>query len=508
MPFAPKPLALNQDVYVVDPEDAAVQYRARVVELAGESAKLALYPNPDLLPDFTTLGRRYFITIPGDIPREAALVLPNFTAKVKGYQEMQHAAGITDGLEWTAAPVAPAPTVAATVKVPRPERDNAFGLKVPGASEHVGPHATSPVQGPSVTTGPMATTGTMIPQTVGTAPAAQPSGPPLASAEPTHARASFAPAPARIPLPPGTPEWALKGIPDGTALIVKTTTDSFWGRYSGKRAYVNASSPGDLPGSTIFAVTIDELPFPEVNAHRFEGLAQGLVQGPVQSPVGPGLVSAPLGPVPGIPTIDITNMPVQQRAAALKGQLVTVRLHSTESVFNCLLEDVTASGLVFLAGQMTPSWEDVKAVEPMGKIPGAKPTKEEKAALKEQAKVEKAAAKLAAAPAQQAVPGAEAVPSIEPANALQSAIEAVSAALNGGKVTRKVLEGVLPLLQAAKAYQDAIVDTRDADVSGAEAVGRTSLTVSLQPPQNLGLLRVAIDHAISTLADARAKIDA
>jgi hypothetical protein len=57
---------------------------------------------------------------------------------------------------------------------------------------------------------------------------------------------------------------------------------------------------------------------------------------------------------------------------------------------------------------------------------------------------------------QQTLPGTvPPTPAVQPApvtsaDPLQLAIETIQTALNGGKVTRKVLEGVLPLLQKAQ----------------------------------------------------------
>ncbi len=405
------PLTINQDAYIVDPEDAASQFRARIIALTETEASIALYPNPDVAPDFATLSTRYRETV----PKESVLTLPHVSAKVKGYQDSLIAAGVTDGLEWAAAPIA-----AADKPISRPARDGAFGIKA--------------------------------------APAA-------------------APAPAPEKLPAGTPEWALPEVPNGLVLTVNPTTHLFWLKYAGKTAIVTGSGPGEIEGSTHLHVEIDGLPFYDANAHRFT----------------PQTASA-------APTL-----PLSEKAKGMKGSLVSIRLTSTESPFNCVLEDVTTDGISFLNGQMKATWDQVKSIETfsLDKLPGAPPSAEQKAAAKAAAKAEKAAAKEATKPAdapvtaQQAVPGTESVPTIEPGNALQNAIEAVQAVLNGGKVTRKALEGIVPLLQAAQVHQ-----------TNLEGVAQGAVGAAIVPsqPQVSGLIRVAIEHAISTLADAKAKL--
>ncbi len=253
-------------------------------------------------------------------------------------------------------------------------------------------------------------------------------------------------------------------------MVVKPSTHSFWSTLVGKRATVYATGPGEIQGSTDLSVMIDGLPHQGVNAHRFEPVVEE--------------------------TVDLTaGMTIQQRAAALKGQVVTITQHSVFSSTNCALDDMDESGLVLMGGRLKIAWADVKAIEPMGAIPGAPPTKEQKAAAKEAAKAaklaakeaEKAAAKIAptsppvlfaaqeaAKAEQQSLPGTEAIAAINPATALYHAIEAISVALNGGKVTRKVLEGVLPLLQMAQTHQ--------ANLEVGNYVGAATPTGAPKPP--------------------------
>ncbi len=449
MVFATKPLTVNQDIYIVDEEDAGSQYRGRVIALLADSmVELALYPNPDVAPDFATLGAAYRgITVPGI----KVLALPHVTAKVKGYQEALVAAGIADGLEWTPAPVAATPVVAATAKVQdKPARDGAFGFKKPGQA----------------------------------APAAlvQPTTPPSTPAAPIVAPAAVQTPPVSV-LPPGTPGWALAGVADGTVLTVKPTEHPFWKPLVGKQAKVTGSAPGEIAGSTDLHVIIDDLPYPAANAHRFQ----------------PTVVSAAVLP---------TALP--DRAKALQGKVVSIRLKTTESPFNCVLEVVSPTGISILSGQVTSSWEEIESIEPLttAAIPGAKPTAEEKAAAKEQAKAEKEAAKATEkaakeaakvaekaakdAAAQTALAGTVPPPTVSIAGSLSAALEAVQAALTGGKVTKKVLEGVLPLLQSALQHQTNLE-------SGAPAA-------PVAAPQIDGTLRAGLDHMIATATELRGRL--
>lgn len=136
-----------------------------------------------------------------------------------------------------------------------------------------------------------------------------------------------------------------------------------------------------------------------------------------------------LGPEAKAPATAAAPTPMAQYAP-LVGKLVTLTLKSTASPLNVVLEAVTLSGATVLSGQRTYPWEDIASIVEMtaASIPGSK----------EAVKAEALQTAVAA---------------IDPAKALDQALEAVQAALSGGKVTKKVLEGILPLLVAAKGFQ-------------------------------------------------------
>ncbi len=304
---------------------------------------------------------------------------------------------------------------------------------------------------------------------------------------PTATTAPAAPKLAPIPIDPVSlsvaPDWA-KHVIDGTRLVIAATDHPKWSLQAGKTAIVLTSAPGDAPGAVLFTIEIDGLVYPDVNANRFV----------------PPAVVAPVPPAPpastGIPesvakfaadqqyrTI-LAEMTTQQRAAVLKGQVVTVTVLSTLSAINCMLENVTEQGIIILGGKLTP-WADIKSIEPMGAIPGAPPTPEQKAAAKAAAKAEKAAAKVAAKnlnavttldgaasdgrnvqPAQ--LTDAELTKAmIPPATAIAQALDAINVALTGGKVTRKVLEAIVPLLTVAQQYQNELAAGAPAAPTGA-----------------------------------------
>lgn len=424
MPFpkaAPVTPKVNDDAYVLDPDNAQIQLRVRVRALSadGQQATIALYPNPDVVPNFETIGRNYIT----EVPIGSLMLLPLATGKIVGYQDLLNGQGVTDGLEWTpAAPAATtAPAVAATKKpTDKPEPDGKFGLKVGGA---VSVTATVP--------------------TSATPPAATP--PAATTVE---------------PLPTGAPTWAT-GVRKGDRLRVlaqqrgSAQNVAYWSKLAGKEALVDdAPMPGDSAGSLVVTVYIDGQPYPDVNCWRFE-------------PASAWEAPAAIGPTTVIPAALPDDL--RQRAAALKGAIVEIRLTSTGSPFNVQLEDVDANGIVFLSGQMRPTWDQIRSIELHRKPPGAPPTKEEKAAAKAEAKAQKQAEKEATKAAEKAsaaaptapgptigqatVPGTDPKPGVAPAGALDAALNAIQAALNGGKVTRKVLEGVVPLLQQAKEHQ-------------------------------------------------------
>jgi PD-(D/E)XK nuclease superfamily len=381
---APK---LYQDVYVLDPENAAHQYRARVMATPakeGDQYFLALYPMPDIAPNWVTLPKSYMISV----EKAAVLLFPHVSATISSYYQALKDGGVDPAsIAWTTAEATGTPPAPGAVKVSeKPAPDGLFklaGQPAPAAAAPAAPATPPPA-----------------------APAAAAPPPPVVTA------ATAPPPPENPPLVGPLPSW-VKDVILGTVLIVNAggpnVGHSYWGKPDkmGKRATVYNILPGDQPGTILFDVTIDGDQHPNVDARRF---------------LGPE-VKAPATAAAAAPT------PMAQYAP-LVGKLVTLTLKSTASPLNVVLEAVTLTGATVLNGQRTYPWEDIASIVEMtaASIPGSK----------EAVKAEALQTAVAA---------------IDPAKALDQALEAVQAALNGGKVTKKVLEGILPLLVAAKGFQ-------------------------------------------------------
>jgi PD-(D/E)XK nuclease superfamily len=380
---APK---LYQDVYVLDPENAAHQYRARVMATPakeGDQYFLALYPMPDIAPNWVTLPKSYMISV----EKAAVLLFPHVSATISSYYQALKDGGVDPAsIAWTTAEATGTPPAPGAVKVSeKPAPDGLFklaGQPAPAAAAPAAPATPPPAAVPAAAAPP----------------------PPVVTA------ATAPPPPENPPLVGPLPSW-VKDVILGTVLIVNAggpnVGHSYWGKPDkmGKRATVYNILPGDQPGTILFDVTIDGDQHPNVDARRF------------------------LGPEVKAPATAAAPTPMAQYAP-LVGKLVTLTLKSTASPLNVVLEAISLTGATVLNGQRTYPWEDIASIVEMtaASIPGSK----------EAVKAEALQTAVAA---------------IDPAKALDQALEAVQAALNGGKVTKKVLEGILPLLVAAKGFQ-------------------------------------------------------
>ncbi len=460
MPFAkpaPVAFAVYQDVYVLDPDDAAIQFRARITSLSadGATAMLGIYPNPDIMPEFHTLPMAYRI----EVPKDVLFAAPHPLAKIRSYQEVLQASGVTDDISWKPAQAAAAP-VPATVPLDKPLKREE-------------PAGTTP--NPFVKT-----TGVVTPLP-GSGAAVQAA----AAAASAKLHDSVRPVP---PLPAGAPEWA-KDVALGTVLTVAATEHHRWKQYAGKPAIVKDMGPGDTADSIYVSVLIDDLPQPDVNLWRFDAPA------PMHAP---GTITTPVAgtPIPSYASILATKT-IPERAAALVGRVVSITLLATASPYNCILDAADANGITFANKTKTAVWAEIADLKLFDEsmVPGRPPTKEEKAAAKEAAKAEKAAAKEAEKAKTDA---AESTNLVDPGDALEAVISAIKGALDGGKVTRKVLEGVAPLLEIALQYQTVL------EMGAGGTVGTGA--IATPAPKVDGVLRAALDHAISTLTDARTKL--
>jgi hypothetical protein len=420
--------AAGQDVYVLDPENATIQYRARIDVLdapanpqapgAPPESSIVLWPDADVEPNFGSLGIAYRICI----PKSALMGIPLATAKVTGYMAAAQAAGITEGLEWSPAANAPSVAVPAveTAKVPeKPAKDDKYALRAPG---HIPPNPQGPLLDPP---------------------------------------------PATTPVNPAVEAGLVfngAGTKVGDMLVVARSTHTFWAKLEGKAAKVCDITAGDAPGTVLFSVEIEGAPYEHVLASRFQ-----------------------------VPTNSYANI-----ASANLGKIVHLVLDKGALTINAAVEAIYNDGFMILAGTRKVAWDDIVSMEAFDEkihVPERQPTKEEKAEAKAAAKEEKAAAKTAA----KAAEGLATTP-IEPttpAAAVAQAITLCEEALKAGKVTRKIIEAVLPLLkviQAGGGLENGLPITVPAPAAGAG------------DPVVRGVVKVALTHAIGVLNEALGKI--
>ncbi len=367
MPFArpsqPKPLAMHEVVYVPDPDNAAVQYKGTIAN-AGSDAKqslmVMLWPDVNVEPDMRTIGDAFIVPeIPwGSVSRTQ---LP--TAKLTGYAEVAAAAGswTVQELSWKAlmstakpAPTAgPVPTVASSVAAAkvsaRPPRDNLFGGGLGGAAAQAA--ATAPMLAP------------------------------------------VAPAPEVLAAPTYVPKAGQ------TLRVLANAGSTFWAPLAGKLAVVDEVTVGD-PYDMV-TVAIDNHPYPNVAAGRFELVSEAT--GPVPqvayvpegAPLPPGAAVPPAPVAPAAPAAPTS----WQEFLPFVGQLVSLQQMGQAQRFNGTLEKVAEHGIEMMSGNLKLSWDKIAEIalfDAAQHTPGYKPpklTKEEKAALKEKEKADKEAEK-------------------------------------------------------------------------------------------------------------------
>ena len=439
--------AAGQDIYVLDPENAQVQYRARIDTLdmppsAGGPATestIVLWPNVDVEPDFNSLGINFRICV----PKSFLMAIPLATAKVMGYADALRATGTTEGLEWTPAVkvATPAPAAVETAKVPeKPAPDKAFGLK-PSAP------TAAPVTEAKVDPTPVVGTNAVVTSI---------------NCQPVYTGA---------------------GAKVGDKLVVAPSEHKFWKPLAGKEATITEITEGDTPGSVLLCVEIEGLPYDN-------GILPSRFLLPPNS--------------------------IQAFVSANAGKTVHLVLDGGALMVNTPIEAVYNDGLTILAGTRKVAWADIQTIELFDEtkhVPiGAKA--EAKAAEKEAKAQEKAAAKEAKAEAKAAAkntPAGESMTELPPLTANQALDQAVGIceeALKAGKVTRKIIEAILPLLKQVQA--GGLVT-----ISGEGAItGSVDIRPAIAPPAGAGdpvvrgIIRVAMTHAIGVLNEALTKIEA
>lgn len=370
MPFGPRntqpaPLGVMDTVYVPEPDNAAIQYKATIMNAGygqpGEPQKLiiGLWPDVNVEPAPLSLGRAFVVE---DVPLASVsrTQLPN--AQLIGYAAV--AAGIggwaAGDLAWSArpAPIKPVPKPAATSAAAA-----AAPAKVVEKKGHDGLFGG------------------------GFASRAAQQAAPAASVE-------------------SIPAATYAAVVGQKLRVLPNEGNPFWSALAGKEAIVDDVTMG--ANGDMLTVAIDNCPYPNVNAGRFE------------------LVSQPTGPVPQavyiaegdrIPpgTIDPTKQPPAEPIGgndgdggptladfqAMVGQTVCVMMVGSTVPVNGKLEAADEHGVVMLAGAFKAAWDKIASVElfdPAKHQPGyqpPKPTREEKAAAKAKEKADKLAAKEA-----------------------------------------------------------------------------------------------------------------
>lgn len=420
---APK-LSAGADAYVIDPSNAGQQYRCRLLTDADAQGTLsiALWPNADVMPDFASLGPIYRT----DVLASVLLSVPAINAGITGYADelAKHPEVTAASVAWQpAAPVSPIASATTAKAIQRDPPDGRFGLA--GV--------------------PAAVAATVAPKLVAAAPVAVPALP--------ETPAGFTP------------------VAVGTVLRVSATDHPFWSKLKGKLAKVIApAGPGERPGSVLYTVEIDGGPYPDVDAMRFE---------PVPVALPPGQVSALAQSIVGL-CMTLVGQDVSVKFKVDGSDNVTTVNAKLESAFQ-------QGGIVLLNGALKIDYDKIESIQPLVEagIPGIKLPKGNGKVLemldsdtakaqvkrtKEQAKAAKAAGEAAdtnqgLADLTQGKAGAST------SQSLDTAIDLIVATLNGGKVTRKVLETLAPLLAGAKEYQ---VSLEAASLTGAPAAGDVS----------------------------------
>lgn len=514
MPF-PKPvLQPGTDCYILDPDNLDVQYRVKLLSVAGTMATVSLFPNVDVLPDHAKLSDLYRTEVP------FSLLLPtvHITAKLTGYHEALLGAGHPpEAATWVTSD-------GKTVNDPAQAGSNPFPAGATGVSRllptHLSPQLVPgnppilPVAAPAATTREIAPG---ITQTTTPGPTAPTKGAAMAAQQDRALAAEKA---------------AIAEMPKDTFLPVRNmlvrvlpTDHKFWSKMVGQTGVVVDITVGE-GGQTNLLVQIEDQEF-TVALGRFEPVVEPSVVTTSTHAADPVSIPAPSGPtaplttvqpeqasvtIPaGVPGTEMPNeMPQGMTPALLAhftkmvGKIVRALPH-TGSPVTGILEAADMQGITMISGQIKYAWDQIKElIQWDGAIPGAVPAK--------LSKEEKAAAKAARA-AEDAKTEQEAAAKARAVNlpmALGQALDAMRLALSPeGKVTRKVLEGILPLLEQAMEYHDAIRDQlgRNAFNEGL-AIDAAKSAPRPQEDQVINLVRSQLRDARDALEQAQAELKA
>jgi hypothetical protein len=348
MPFIPPKPAPAQftDVFLLDPDNHAVQYRARQfpAEAAGPGLMvMKLWPHVDIEPKWGDLPPVYRLEWAPDQVSQ----LPYPTAKLTGYHEALLGAGQSvDECAWS----------------------DSTGV------QHLQPNNTprSPVL-------PVSATPPAVTVSTGIVPTAKPPNRPAADGAFGLAGTKVPPAPLAPPAPVEVIPSATFEAAAGQLVEVLPSANAFFQNLAGKQGKVIEVGPGEGGLLYVDVMLADGTALSDVVSGRFKLVAQ---------------------PLTGTPEQRAMQQFVSQ-VSLLKGKQVQVERHSGGDPVRCILEGVTDEGLEALGGKLKVAWADVKGIGqvpadalPPG-APAPKPTAEEKAAAKAAKDAEKAAAKAA-----------------------------------------------------------------------------------------------------------------
>jgi len=397
MPFTPKtPIAdtfsitLYKIVYLLDPDNAAVQYRGKVVtEIDADTVVVFIAPHLEIDASEMDINEIYLV----ELPRASLSTIQFPDAVLTGYGEALVAAGIQGDTSWQtdtgtrmdprapASTITPATTpadVVAPVKDTRPPRDSKFGLNKGQALP------------PAASKG--AATGDQM------------------------QRAQAAIQAAQNALPEPTFEPAM-----GMRVQFAPTTHPFFCDLVGKFGLISDVSEGET--QPVVSVTLDDgSELPDVAIGRF--------------------VAAPSG---GITVPDALLMSLNQ----YMGKEITVTQEGGPPPTTFKLDAVENGVIKGMNGELSIPLGNVTAVQ-LYTPPPPKLTAEQKKAQKAE---DKKAAEEAAMPQD-----------------LDMLIESIQSTLASGKVTKKVVEGILTALEYIKSKGPSLPNTAHAQATPAPVV--------------------------------------
>jgi hypothetical protein len=212
----------------------------------------------------------------------------------------------------------------------------------------------------------------------------------------------------------------------GMQVVVKAQEHSFWGPLAGQIMTVRDVSPGEPQ----WVLTVED-----TAGNSYENVAVGRFD-------------AATVPQQSSAAAPSTGKPAQEQPyqTELIGQLVTLKVNWSDSVYNGILEACGPEGVAMMSGQVKATWDQVVSLARLdySSIPGAPPPNRAKATKDSPAPA--GAEASAPQPAQTSIlPERQAAGSA--GEAFNRVVAAVETILGGKKVSRAMVEGLRPLLK-------------------------------------------------------------